>query len=101
MESKIKKSIFNNVYEGKAVLVTGDTGFKGTWLSIWLNLLGARVIGYSAYLPSRPCMFSICGMPRHIEHIKGDIRDHDSLDRVFNKYKPDFVFPAYRAQRLP
>lgn len=86
------ETCFNNVYKGKTVLVTGDTGFKGSWLSIWLTLLGAKVVGYADRRPSTPCMFSICKIDRHIRHIKGDVRDYDSLKKVFIKYKPDFVF---------
>ena len=48
---------FNNLYKDKTVLVTGHTGFKGSWLTLWLISLGARVVGYSAYLPSNPCNF--------------------------------------------
>ncbi len=92
MESNKKKSIFKNVYKGKTVLVTGDTGFKGSWFSIWLTLLGAKVIGYSAYLPSKPCLFSVCKINRHIKHIAGDVRDYNFLSKVFIKYKPDFIF---------
>jgi len=85
-------SVFKNVYEAKTVLVTGDTGFKGSWLSIWLTLLGANVIGYASYLPSKPCMFSICKMDNRIRHIDGDVRDFDSLKKIFIRYKPDFIF---------
>ncbi len=91
MENK-QKFIFKNIYSGKKVLVTGDTGFKGSWLSIWLTLLGAEVIGYSDYLPSKPCLFSVCNIDKHIRHIKGDVRNYNSLKNVFLKYKPDFVF---------
>jgi len=85
-------SIFDNVYQGKKVLVTGDTGFKGAWLSIWLTMLGAEVIGYSSYLPSNPCLFLVCKVDKQIKHIKGDVRDFDSMKNVFKKYKPDFIF---------
>lgn len=87
-----EKSIFHDAYKGKTVLVTGDTGFKGSWLSIWLNLLGARVIGYASYLPSKPCLFSVCRVDNLIHHIDGDIRDYELLKKVFIKYKPDYIF---------
>lgn len=87
-----KMEIFENAYQGKRVLVTGDTGFKGSWLSIWLKLLGAQVIGYSSYLPSNPCLFSVCSVDKHIKHIKGDIRDFAALRDVFKQYKPDYIF---------
>ena len=92
MENENTGLIFKNIYKGKKVLVTGDTGFKGAWLSIWLKLLGAEVIGYSAYLPSKPCLFSVCKIDTHINHINGDVRDYNSLRKVFTEYKPDFVF---------
>jgi len=79
-------------FAGKRVLLTGHTGFKGSWLSIWLTLLGARVIGYSNSLPSRPSMFSICGIGRRITYITNDVTDYDELKKVFIKYNPDFVF---------
>jgi len=85
-------NIFNNAYQGKRVLVTGDTGFKGSWISIWLTLLGADVIGYSSYLPSKPCLFSVCNVDKLITHIDGDIRDTIALNKAFKKYKPEFVF---------
>ena len=46
--------VFNNVYKGKRVLVTGNTGFKGSWLSVWLNMLGAEVYGFSNEVPTQP-----------------------------------------------
>jgi len=92
MESRNKKPIFKNIYKGKTVLVTGDTGFKGSWLSIWLSLLGAKVVGYSAYLPSKPCLFSVCKIDKLVKHITGDVRDYNSLRNVFIKHNPDFVF---------
>ena len=51
---------FNNVYEGKKVLVTGNTGFKGSWLSVWLKMLGADVYGFSNEIPTTPSMFEVC-----------------------------------------
>jgi CDP-glucose 4,6-dehydratase len=93
MEKFVKNvRIFGNVYKGKKILITGDTGFKGGWLSIWLASLGADVVGYSAYLPSNPCLFSVCRIDKHIKHIKGDVRDFGSLKKLFKKHRPDFVF---------
>lgn len=83
---------FSGIYKGRTVLVTGDTGFKGSWLSIWLNLLGAKVVGYSAYLPSDPCLFSVCRINKFIDHIDGDVRDYNFLKKAFVKHNPDFVF---------
>lgn len=92
MEMNIQSSVFGGIYKGKTVLVTGHTGFKGSWLSIWLTLLGAEVIGYSSYFPSEPCNFGVCNLQDHINHIEGDIRDIDKLSYVFLKHKPDIVF---------
>src|SRR3989304_572119 len=83
---------FGNIYKGKKVLVTGHTGFKGSWLTSWLTLLGAEVIGYSSYLPSKPCNFEVLNLQERITHIEGDIRDISRLAEVFIKYKPDMVF---------
>jgi CDP-glucose 4,6-dehydratase len=83
---------FNNIYENKKVLVTGATGFKGTWLSIWLNRLGAKVIGYSLQPPTTPSMFEICNLGNKITNIIGDVRDYSSLVNVVEEYRPEIVF---------
>ena len=85
-------NFFNNIYINKRVLVTGATGFKGTWLSIWLNRLGARVIGYSLRPPTTPSMFEICDLENKIINIIGDIRDYYNLLNVFKEYKPEIIF---------
>lgn len=92
MKNKEIGSIFKNIYKGKKILVTGDTGFKGSLLSIWLTLLGADVTGYSSYLPSKPCLFSVCNVNTLINHVDGDVRNYDSLKKIFTKHKFDFVF---------
>ena len=83
---------FKNIYTNKRVLVTGHTGFKGTWLSLWLTALNAKVIGYSLKPPTEPNMFSAVGLKSKISHITGDIRDDKKLYSVFKKYKPEIVF---------
>ena len=86
------EKIFNSVYKGKKVLVTGHTGFKGSWLTSWLIILGAEVIGYSLEPPSEPNLFKVIKLEKNITHITGDVRDEEHLFKIFKKYKPEFVF---------
>lgn len=83
---------FNNVYKGKKVLVTGNTGFKGSWLSVWLNMLGAEVYGFSDEIPTEPSMFEVCKLSEKIHHKFGDIRDRDAMNEYVQEVKPDFIF---------
>lgn len=84
--------IFNDFYRGKRVLVTGHTGFKGSWLAVWLNELGAKVIGYSLDPYSEKDNFVLSGISEKIIDIRGDIRDEKKLEAVFEKYQPEIVF---------
>ena len=84
--------LFKCIYKGKKVFVTGHTGFKGSWLCIWLIELGADVIGYSLEPPSIPNNFKASNLESKITHIYGDIRDFEHLREVFEKYKPEIVF---------
>ena len=77
------------IYRGKKVLITGHTGFKGSWLSLWLSLLDAKVIGY-ALPPRSPSHFELLDLD--ITSIEGDIRDRDYLEAIFDEYQPDIVF---------
>lgn len=83
---------FNNVYKGKKVLVTGHTGFKGSWLAIWLKELGAEVIGYSLDPYTDKDNFVLSNLSDKIIDIRGDLRDRKKLGEVFSKYKPEIVF---------
>ena len=83
---------FNNIYKDKTVLITGHTGFKGSWLSIWLYELGARVIGYSLEPYTERDNFVLSKIGEKIIDIRGDIRDKNKLKEVFNEYQPEFVF---------
>lgn len=83
---------FNNVYKGKKVLVTGHTGFKGSWLSIWLRELGAEVIGCSLDPYTEKDNFVLSHLSEKIVDIRGDIRDRKHLRKVFDKYQPEIVF---------
>lgn len=89
---RILDNAFKGSYKGKRVLVTGHTGFKGSWLCIWLRELGAEVIGYSLEPPSIPNNFEACNLASKITHIHGDIRNLEHLQEVFKKYNPEIVF---------
>jgi len=83
---------FNNVYSKKRVLVTGDTGFKGSWLSLWLTSLDAKVAGFSDKIPTKPSNFEILNLKNNIQHYEGDIRDKKKLSEVIDDFKPQIVF---------
>ena len=85
--------MFENFYKGKKVLVTGHTGFKGSWLSIWLNMLGAEVVGVALDPITDKDNFVLSGIGNKIKaDIRGDIRDGDFLKKVFAEYQPEIVF---------
>ncbi len=84
------ENLFSRIYKNKTVLVTGHTGFKGSWLVYWLRQMGAKVIGYSLEAPTNPNHIELLDLD--IISIVGDIRDLDKLNQVFNEYKPDIVF---------
>ena len=86
------RKLFNNVFDGKTVLVTGHTGFKGSWLSIWLNELGANVVGYALPPYTENDNFVVTDLEDKITSVIGDIRDYDKLLDVFKRYKPDMAF---------
>ena len=81
-----------NIYFGKKILITGHTGFKGCWLSIWLQNMGAEVIGLSNAIPTNPSMFGRLNLEARIRTIWADVRDKKLTQEVFEKEAPDFVF---------
>lgn len=86
------KSAFKNIFQNKTILITGHTGFKGSWLSIWLRELGANVIGYALEPLTDNDNFVVTKLEEKITHIIGDVRDDKHLREIFNKYQPEFVF---------
>ncbi len=83
---------FHDFYRHKTVLVTGHTGFKGSWLALWLTHLGANVVGYALEPPTEPCHFTASRLEKRLTDIRGDVRDYALLERTFQIYKPDIVF---------
>jgi CDP-glucose 4,6-dehydratase len=84
--------MFNNIYKNKKVLVTGHTGFKGSWLTSWLIMMGADVAGYSISIPTTPSLFEEMNLSSKITHYLGDIRDYDTLYKACDEFKPEFIF---------
>lgn len=84
--------MFKDIYKGKRVLVTGHTGFKGSWLTAWLMNLGAKVAGYSLSIPTEPSHIEELGILSKIDHYLGDIKDYDNLLSVCKEFKPDIIF---------
>ena len=82
--------MFNNIYRNMRVLITGHTGFKGSWLALWCTQMGAKVIGYSLQPPTKPNHFHLLDM--EMDSIIGDIRDVVTVKQVFKDQQPDIVF---------
>jgi CDP-glucose 4,6-dehydratase len=78
-------------WKSRRVLITGDTGFKGSWLCLWLYKLGANVYGLANGIPTQPSMFELTKIKEHIAHYDTDIRDLDRLKDVINKSQPEIV----------
>lgn len=84
--------MFNDLYGGKKVLITGNTGFKGSWLTSWLVKLGAQVVGVSKDVPTEPSMYEVMNVSKNIRQYMIDIRDLDEVKNVIFSEKPDFIF---------
>ena len=81
-----------DVFCGRKVLVTGHTGFKGTWLSLWLHQLGAEVVGLSLNVPTQPSHFEAAGLADLLSEHRVDLRKREDICRVMQETRPDFVF---------
>lgn len=86
-------STFNKSFAGRSVLVTGHTGFKGSWLTVWLHLLGAKVHGLSSDIPTEPSNYGVSGVESLLEqHSIGDIRNYDTVIASVEQASPDIIF---------
>ena len=94
MESVGLMSISTNLTETSRwkvqILITGHTGFKGGWLTLWLESLGAKVIGYSLDPPTRPSFFQDTGLSQKITDLRGDVREFNTISEVVRKYRAGF-----------
>ncbi len=79
-------------YFDKKVLVTGHTGFKGSWLTLWLTMMGANVLGYALEPNTDPSLFNVLNLHKDIDHVIGDVRDFEKLRKVITDFKPEIVF---------
>jgi len=79
-------------YSGKRVLITGHTGFKGTWLTKILADAGAQVLGYSRCSAREPSLFALSGVEKQITHVKGNVQDYGNLQKAFSDFQPEIVF---------
>ena len=75
----------------KKVLITGHTGFKGSWLSIWLKMMGVDLVGIALQSPTSPALFEEANVANGMVNIQEDIRNFDSVLNIFKEHKPDIV----------
>src|SRR3990167_9370259 len=79
-------------WQGKKILITGHTGFKGSWLSLWLQFLGAKLIGFSLPPPTTPNLFTSAKVEEGMIHLIGDICDFDLLLQTIKDHRPEIIF---------
>lgn len=78
-------------WHGRSVLVTGHTGFKGSWVSLWLMSLGAEVVGYSIGVPTKPSLFELASVAEGLTHVEGDVRDGRRIAQAVARHRPEVV----------
>jgi CDP-glucose 4,6-dehydratase len=81
-----------NIFRDKKIIITGHTGFKGSWLTLWLNILGGKILGISNGFVSNPSHYKLLGLNKKIIEKNIDIRDLNKLKKIIKKYQPDFFF---------
>ncbi len=86
------EAVVNAAWHGRRVLVTGHTGFKGSWLSLWLHAMGAEVTGFALPPPTEPSLFEAARIGELVRHIEGDVRDPAAVRAVVNAARPEAIF---------
>src|SRR5262249_19546151 len=81
-----------SAYRGKRVLLTGHTGFKGSWLALWLRELGSSVTGFALPPDTTPALCEAARVGAAVRHVEGDLRELDAVRRVLRECEPDYVF---------
>ena len=89
---RMKKIVYENVFLDKTVLVTGHTGFIGSWLVTWLIHLGAKVVGVALEPPTNPSLFESNNLKDIIIDYKKDIRNYSEIEKIIIKHNPEFIF---------
>ena len=87
----MNKDILSKNFKNKKVIITGHTGFKGSWLALWLSELGANVLGLSLNIPTNPSHFNLLKLKK-VKSKKLDVRNFKSLNKEIKKFRPDFIF---------
>ncbi len=82
----------NEFWNGKRILITGHTGFKGSWLALWLKMLGAKVCGYALAPETTPNLFEDLRLESEIESVTGDVRDLETFEKCLKNFQPEIVF---------
>jgi len=88
-------------WKGKTVLLTGHTGFKGSWLSLWLQQVDTNLIGYSKSIPTKPSLFESANVEQGMTSITGDVCDYSNLEKTINEFKPEIVIHMAAQSILP
>ena len=84
--------MFKEICKNKKILITGNTGFKGSWLTVWLIKLGANIIGIAKDIPTKPSIFEELKLEDQIKYYKEDVRDLSKMKNIISKETPDFIF---------
>src|SRR5919202_4160138 len=79
-------------WRGRSVLVTGHTGFKGAWLTLWLRSLGARVAGFADGIPTSPSLYELARAGEEVAEVRGDVRDYGAVRAAIAEHAPEVVF---------